>query len=590
MRDSYLFQLNTLLSELRRRRVFRAAVIYVVVAYGVMQAANNFFPPLRLPEWTLTLVAALCVLGLPIALVLAYVFDLTKEGVRRTEPTTPVFASPLLGVSVRRGLLAGSLALALMAAAWAGYDGYGSRAAIDRSIAVLPFVNLSDVAGNEYFSDGMTDEILTNLSRVGVLRVISRTSVMQYKGTDKRLRQIGAELGVRHILEGSVQRVDNRIRIHAQLIDAQTDEHLWADKYDRDLADVFAVQSEIAREIAHALHARLTRAERRSIERIPTADLEAYQLYLRGRFFWNQRTEEGLAKSIVLFQEAVARDAAYALAYAGLADSYTVLGANGHRQPEEVYPRARAAARTALRLDPTLAQPHAALGLILSRYEWRWSDAVRESERAIQLDPAYATAHHWYAWNLAPLGRLDEALEAIRRARHLDPLSLSINTQIGSLLYYARRYREAERELMHALELDPSYNMAQAELASTYLQTGELRKALDAVGKVSDPTGQYSRLPLLARVHARAGRTAEARGILQELLALSSIQYISPAAVALVYVDLGETDSAFEWLQRAFDERDAGLPTLRIDPAFDPLRSDPRFTGLVEALGLARPQ
>jgi TolB-like protein/Flp pilus assembly protein TadD len=453
------------------------------------------------------------------------------------------------------------------------------------SLAVLPLANLSGDPEQDYFSDGMTEELITNLGKISALRVISRTSVMRYKKTEKPLPQIARELGVDGIVEGSVLRVGDRVRITAQLIQAEQERHLWAESYERDLRDILALQSEVARAIASEIKVKLTPQEQTRLARARPVNPAAHEWYLKGRFLWERRTPEALKKSIEYFQQALEKDPGYATAYAGLADSYDVLASNGILPPKEVYPRARAAALKALELDDALAEPHAALAFILHDYDWDYAGAEREFQRALELNPHYATAHHWYGILLLAMGRLDEAMAAIERARELDPLSPRINANVGLFLYLTRHYDEAIKELSKAVKLDPSHARTYDYLEWAYQQKGMYKDAVQAAQKAASLRGESPEwVAGLGRAYERGGIRAAKRLELERSEAPSSRGYPRGEDIARLYALLDEKERALEWLERGSEERTVMPIYLRFDPQLDPLRSDPRFQDLVRRM------
>jgi TolB-like protein/DNA-binding winged helix-turn-helix (wHTH) protein/predicted Zn-dependent protease len=454
------------------------------------------------------------------------------------------------------------------------------------SLAVLPLENLSGDKEQDYFADGMTDELITNLGKISALRVISRTSVMQYQGAKKPLPEIARELNVDALLEGTVLRSGERVRITAQLVGVNPEKHLWAEAYERDLRDVLALQDEVARDIANRIQVRLTAREQAGLSSGRPVDPEAHSAYLRGVYFWNKRTRQGLEKSIEYFQQATQRDPGYALPYAGLAIAYNSLAAYGHLLPREVYPKAYAAASRALELDETLGEAHAALGFYKAAYEWDPEGADRELRLAIELNPGYALAHVWRADQVLSkfLGRHTEALAEIDRARELDPTSLLVSDQRGWVLYIARRYDEAIEQFHKTLELEPRFAHAHCWLGKAYLQKGMLREGLAELEEaVSLPGGDSPYFwHWLGYGYARCGKRAEALKIIQTLKAQEQKGFASPWwAIAAIYCTLGQKDKALVWLERAYKERDPRFPSANIEPAFDPLRSDPHFKDLM---------
>jgi serine/threonine protein kinase len=453
----------------------------------------------------------------------------------------------------------------------------------EKTIAVLPFENLSPDADSAYFADGIEEGILTRLASIADLKVISHTSTQRYKSESRNLRQIAKQLGVANILEGSVQKAGNQVRVNVQLINAQTDSHLWADTYDRKLTDVFLVETDIAKTIADSLKAKLTRSERQAIAVRPTANPEAYELYLKGRFFWNKRTGADLRQAIDYFNQAIAKDPNYALAYAGLADCYDLLHEYSDLSPKESYPKAKAAAIKALELDDTLGEAHTSLAYSLINYDWDWRSAEREYQRAIQLDPNYATAHQWYAECLSMLGRHSEAIAEIKKAHELDPLSLIINQGVGGKYMYARRYDEAMAQFRRTLELYPHFPPTHQRLGWCYVQKRMYDEAIAEMRRAVELSGNSAQMiAALGHAHAAAGRRETARGIIAELERRSKESYVDHYFVATIFAALGEKDEAFALLEKAYAERSYWMPWLNIDPQFDNLRSDSRFDELVE--------
>jgi adenylate cyclase len=453
-----------------------------------------------------------------------------------------------------------------------------------KSIAVLPFENRSEDKANAYFADGIQDEILTRLSKIADLKVISRTSTQHYKSAPENLPDIARQLGVAHILEGSVQKASDQVRVNVQLINALTDAHLWADTYDRKLTDIFAVESEISKAIAETLQAKLSGSEKSLISKTPTVNPEAYELYLKGRFFWNKRTGADLLKSIEYFKQAVEKDQKYALAYAGLADAYVLLPPYGAASPSESFPQAEAAARKALELDDTLAEAHTSLGQFLLFYDLDFAGSTREFERALALDPNYATAHHWYGGGppLA-LGQFDRAITEGKRAVELDPLSLINNADLGWLYFNARRYNEAEARARKTLEIDSHFYLAHYYLGEVLQFKGQLTEAIAEYKKAAELDDDPFVLGLLAQAYAKLGQGDEALKMLGQLQQLATRRYVTSYSFALVHIALGEKDKAIEWLERSYRDR-AGpdIALIKVDPFLDDLRGDPRFEALVQ--------
>lgn len=457
------------------------------------------------------------------------------------------------------------------------------------SLAVLPLENLSNDPEQEYFVQGMTDEIITDLAKLPGVRVISRTSAIQFKGTRKTLPQIARELNVDAVVEGTVLRAGNRVRIHAQLVYAPTDGHIWAQAYDRDLQDVLTLQANLAQDIANEIQLKLSSQQQADLKAAHSVDPEAHELYLRGRFFWNKRDPSSFAKAADYFQQAIAKDPKYAPAYAGLADCYALSGGLNRIPAEEAMTKAKATAERALQLDPDLAEAHASLGLIAPFLSWNWDEARTEYERAIELNPNYATAHHWYAEGyLMPVGRVDDAVVEIRKAQLLDPLSAVISTDLGKELYFARKYDEAIVELHRALELDPNFSSAHNWISDSLLEKGDYDGAATELEKTKPVREERVYIRQTAYLHARMGRRAKARAELAKSLQLSRGRQISSGAVALTYAALGDNDSAFVWLERAYNEHSSFMTTLKFWSVFDPIRSDSRFVDLLRRVRLAQ--
>jgi len=449
-----------------------------------------------------------------------------------------------------------------------------------RSIAVLPLVNLSSDPGQEYFSDGLTDELITSLAQIGSLQVISRTSVIGYKHSVKKAPEIGAELHVDSIVEGTIERVSDRVRIRVQLIRASTDQHIWAESYDRELKDILQLESDVAHEIAQQIgHAASEQPGRLASER--PVSTEAHENYLRGRYRWNQRSESGLRAAINHFQKAIEFEPGYAQAYAGIADAYIMMANWGFMPASEGYPKAEAAARKALELNDQLAEAHTSLAYANFLYDWDWPGAEKRFRRAIELNPNYATAHHFYSVYLMASGRHLEAQAEIKRARELDPLSIIINSVVGWIYYEGRQYPQAIRECEKTFEMDPNYVPALLDLGSVYLRTGEYDKAIaqfERAKNVGENKG--AALSHLAQAHAMSGNRAEARKILLALQKPSAPKFVSAWDFAHIHVALGENSKALEFLEKAADEHFGWVVILAADPAFDPLRAEPRFKAL----------
>src|SRR5437879_5874295 len=460
-------------------------------------------------------------------------FEITPQGIKSTETADamPGTARQKKHTWIYVVVIGGLVSIGLF---FLGRYSAGSRAAStgsisNKSIAVLPFDNLSRDPDNAYFAEGVQDEILTRLAKVADLKVISRTSTQHFKSAPENLPEIAKQLGVTNILEGSVQKAADQVRVNVQLINAMTDAHVWADTYDRKLTDIFAVESEIAKTIAETLQAKLTGAEKSSIAKAPTANPEAYELYLKGRFFWNKRTGADLRKAIDYFNQAIAKDPNYALAYVGLADSYLLLSSYAAVSPGESLPPARSALKKALELDDSLAEAHASFGLLVT-LELDVHRAISELERAIQLNPNYATAHHWLALPLMAIGQFDRGLTEGKRAIELDPLSLIINADLCRFYFNARRFDEAEAQARKTLEMDSNFYVAHYYLGEALQFKGKLTDGIAEYQKSFELNNDPFSLAMLGQAYARQGKTNEARKVLARLREQAKSQYVSPYA------------------------------------------------------------
>jgi serine/threonine-protein kinase len=454
----------------------------------------------------------------------------------------------------------------------------------EHTIAVLPFTNLSSDPENEYFSDGLTEELIHALTKIEGLRVVAWNTAFQFKDKGAGIREVGRQLGVETVLEGSVRRWGDRLRITAQMLQVTDGHYLWSQVYERQAQDIFAIQDEISRAIAGALRIKLNRP----LVKPQTQSLEAYGLYLRGRFCGNKRTEEGLRKGIDYFNQAIAGDAHYAPAYSGLADSYALLGQYGLGPAREFMPKAKAAAMKALEIDDSLAEAHTSFAYVRSLYEWEWADAQRHYSRALELNPGYANLHHFYGMDyLGNLGRLDEGLEHVLLAQQLDPLSLMIHSSTAFMYMLLGDYERAIQERRKALELDPTFYKTYMGLGRVYLQMRKYDEAIANFKKGQElSAGALYTCGPLGEAYALAGRTQEARQLLGHMIEVAQNRYVAPTTIALIYIGLGEKDRAFDWLAKACDERDTPLVLLKVHPAYESLRSDRRYSSLLERLGL----
>jgi TolB-like protein/Tfp pilus assembly protein PilF len=569
-------------AELKRRNVYKVAAAYAVVAWLLIQVATQVFPFLEIPNWAIRLVIVIIALGFPPALVLAWAFELTPAGIKRSDEAAHLPSRDkrtwILVVLVAGVLSIGLFFLGRLTATDQAKAGKQSS----KSIAVLPFDNLTEDKANAYLAEGIQDEILTRLAKIADLKVISRTSTEKYKSAPPSLREIGEQLGVGHILEGSVQKSGDQLRINVQLLDATNDAHVWAETFDRDANDIFRVESEIAKTVADKLRANLNDPEAAAIAARPTENTEAHRLYLLGRFFWNKRTAADFRKAMEYFQQAIDIDPDYALAYAGLADAYVLLSGFSAASPKESLPQAKAAALKALELDDTLGEAHAVLAQAIFAYDFDVERANREFRRAIELNPNYATAHQWYAESgLATQKRFDEAIAEMHRALELDPLSVIINADVGTIFIDAGRYSEAIAQLHKTVEMDPSFYYAHWNLGQVLELTGHLEEAKAEYEKADQLSGDPLARAFLGHLYAKMGDTQKARAILADLRRPHPGMYLSPYNLALVHLGLGEIDDALRELERTYEARDGyNIAFINVDPMLEPLRSDPRFQAL----------
>ena len=484
-------------------------------------------------------------------------------------------------------IAAGALLAALAAADWF-YLRVGRGGETIDSVAVLPFVNVSADPNTEYLSDGITEGLINSLSQVPHLKVMSRDAAFRYKGKETDAQTVGHDLGVRAVFKGRVTQHGDSLTIATELIDTRDSSHIWGQQYSRKQTDIFGLQEEIAKEMATALRLRLTSEEQNRLVRNYTPNAEAYQDYLRGRFFW-QKTGLGLNKGVEYFQQAIAKDPGYAQAYDGLADSYIWLAVFGFSSPQEAYPKAKDAALRSLEIDGTLAEAHTSLARIKAEYDWDWSGAEGEFQRAIELNPSYATAYQWHGSVLATMGRPEEAIANYRRALELDPLSPIMNASLGQAFYYTRQYDQAIEQLQKTLELDPNLNPARAFLALSYLQKSMNEEAIAEFEKqVAISHGHVWALADLGYAYAMAGRRIEAEKLRDHVNQISRQEFVPADAMGHIYVGLGEKGKAFEWLEKGYERRSLGLAgvDLKVDPLWDPLRSDPRFADLLRRMNL----
>ncbi len=589
----------SLFAELKRRNVFRAAAFYAASAWLLVQIATQVFPFFHIAEWVVRWIVVAAAIGFPFAMVFSWLYEWTTHGLQRESEVAPnESVTRESSKKLDRWIIAILvLAVVLLLTNQFALNRDNNPVAVapiaQKSIAVLPFDNLSRDPDNAYFAEGVQDEILTRLAKVADLKVISRTSTQRFKSAPADLREIAKQLGVTHILEGSVQKAGDSVRVNVQLINALTDVHLWADTYDRKLTDIFAIESEIAKNVAENLKARLNGRAEEVLAARPTENTAAHELYLKGRYFWNRRNTASLRKAGDYFQQAINLDPNYALAYAGLADVHSILPVYAGTAPKDDVPKALVAARKAVELDSNLAEAHTSLGnALISNAQLTLSEP--EFRRALELNPNYATAHQWLAECLFGQGRFPESLAENERAHELDPLSLIINASYASSLSGVGRYDDAIKQARKTLELDPELVPAHEILGQTYEDEGKLDEAIAEYRKANEIGPTPSNYAMLAHAYAKTGRMGETRKILDKLTALSTQQYVGAYPLAIVHLSLGEKDEALRLLERSFVERDILLQglfgSIKIDKRLDPLRHDPRFQKLVERFDAGIPE
>jgi TolB-like protein/Tfp pilus assembly protein PilF len=581
---------KTFFGELKRRNVYKVAIAYAVVGWLLTQVATQVFPFFEIPNWGIRLVVLIIAIGFPIAVIIAWAFELTPEGLKRTES-----ADELPKRSARSHawiyvvIVAGAISVGVF---FLGRYTSSKQSAKtpEQSIAVLPFENASNEPNTEYLSEGISEALINSLSELQQLRVIARPTAFRYKPKDVDPRQVGRELGVAAVLTGKVRQMQDALKVQVDLVDAVTGAQIWGAGYDRKIADLVAIKQAIVQEVTAKLKLKLSSEEQRRLVKRDSTNAEAYQFYLRGRYFWNKRTSDGIKQAIEHFQQSIERDPNFALGYVGLADSYIALTFYNFAAPHETMPKAKESAIKALALDNTLAEAHVSLAHILMNYDWNWSAAETEFKRSIELRPDYATAHEWYAIHyLTATGRLKEAVQEMKKALELEPASLVMNTFMGATLYYAGRYDEAIDQCRRTIEMDPNFAVAHWHLGLAY----EEKQALDAATEefkkaISLSGGSPLMRAALSRAYAQSQKKPGANEMLDKLNELSKQQYVSPYEVATIYIALGNNEQAFQLLEEAYAEHSFHLVYLNVSPQFKSVRSDPRFQDLVQRLGLSR--
>jgi TolB-like protein/Tfp pilus assembly protein PilF len=591
-------------AELKRRNVIRFAGLYLVGAWLIVQVASTVLPLFGAPEWLPRSIVLLLVIGFIPALIFSWAFELTPQGLKRDEDV-PVEQSiaPQTGRRMDRLIIA----VLVLALGYFVFDKFvlarhrvaspnDSSSAINaKSIAVLPFENLSEDKANAYFAEGMQDEILTRLAKIADLKVISRTSTQHFKSSPDNLPQIARQLGVAYILEGSVQKAGDAVRVNVQLIKATSDAHLWADTFDRKLTDIFAVESEIAKTVADTLRAKLSSFAEHVLASRPTDNPEAHELYLKGRYFWNRRTGANLQKAVNYFEGAIEKDPKYALAYSGLADCHVLLPVYPElgSYPRDEMPKALAAARKAVELDDTLAEAHTSLARALAS-DLQLPAAISEFKRAIDLNPSYATAHQWFGECLQSQGRLEDALAELKRAQELDPLSLIINSLLGFAFDTVGKSDEAIAQLKKTIDIDPNFWIAHLYFGNVLEHRSQLKEAVVEYEKSYSAGADPIAAAQLARAYFLVGRKAEAQQLWDKLKGLSERQYVPAYSLALVQLALGDKDAAIRLLEKSYEDHapfdSVDLGWILVDHRLDSLRSDPRFKKLITRIFSGEPR
>ena len=578
-------KIDNFLAELKRRNVYKVAVAYAVVGWLVMQVAATIVPALHLPESLTTAIVVLTLIGLPVALIIAWAFEMTPEGMKRTENVSPdevipqwskkKFAAVIIAVAV---IAAGLLAFQL----WRGPKSTITATAGAKSIAVLPFVNMSADKNDEYLSDGMTEELINALTKVKRLRVPGRSSSFAFKGNNEEdiFRKVGEQLQVKAVLEGSVRKAGEKLRITAQLINVADGFHLWSETYDRDMKDILAVQSDVARRVVDALQVQLGVDEQRALAKKPTEDPEAHRLYLLGRYHFAKFTRAGWTKAIQYYEEALRVDPKFALAYCGLADTYGWAG--GQTLPgREAWAKEMEFAQKALTLDPNLAEAHLAMGTALFSVLGPHA-SEKELDRAVELNPNLALIYDQYGWTFSEMGRFDEAITAEKKALELDPLSTFLNTDLAFFLNWARRYDDAFTQIRKTLELDSNNGFAHTIFGWCLIWKGNntAAKAEFQAAVTLDDLPWYK--GSLGYAYAVSGDHAKAEEVLRELVNVAKQRYVSPAIRASVYLGLGQNQKALDWLEKADEDRDPCFWWINGDQLYDSVRNEPRFQALIQ--------
>lgn len=548
--------------ELKHRKVIHVIVVYATAAFVIIELVNNVFEPLHLPEWTPTLVIIILAAGFPFAIIFSWIFDVSLKGIKKNNSLENV--TPPEGKATKTKATPGR----------------------GNSIVILPFEDMSQGRDNEYFCDGITEEIINALTKIENMHVVARTSAFAFKGQNIDVREIGNKLGVKTLLEGSVRKSGNQLRITAQLINVENGYHLWSESYDRELADIFKIQDEISLQIVNKLKIGLGPREEEILVRRYTGNLEAYNLYLKGRYFWNRLTEEGLQKSLDFFRQAIQIDPDYALAYSGISDAYCRLAWYSYCSPEESFPRAKEAAEKALEIDENLPEAYASLGFVSMCFDRDYEKAFKQIERAIELDPGFAGARTYYSICLAITGRHEESIKEGKKALELDPLTPMMQVNLAGRYYYARRYNLCVESVKKTLDMDPGFEIAHFYLAYFYNQMNMHREAKDEIKRVIRFFGRKNPqfLAVLAIILACSGDARGAEKVVDEIQELSKEKYTSFFWLGTAYVTLGRYDEAFEMFEKAYLGKEVLMIFLFVDPIFDRVKTDSRFQSLLKKM------
>jgi len=587
-----LISISRFINELQRRDVFRSGAAYVVIAWLLIQVADILLGTFAAPTWAMRVLVVALGVGFPVVLMLAWLYEITTHGVKRTEQVSAGETIPAHAGRKTDFVIIGVLivAVTLFAAERFRLIDFGtSRSTNIRSIAVLPLDNLSGDPEQEYFVDGMTETLIADLSNIGALRVISRQSVMRFKGSDEPMADIARQLNVDAVVEGSALLIGNRVRITVQLIESATDLHLWADNYDRDTSDVLALHSDVARAIAREIQIVVTPEEVARLANVREVNPEAHRLYLLGQYHYYKFNPADMGKAIEYLQQAITLDRQYAQPHVALANIYGAMAFYGWTSPQDAWKKSRAAAAQALEIDSNLADAHAMYAIVDFYFNWEWKNAEENFRQAISLNPNYATAYQFYTWYLIAMSRTEEAQNSIRRALELDPLAIFAYSTASDVFYMSRQYDQAITQLQAALDLNGDDPLALSRLGWSYIQKGMFTEAISNMKRAVTLSPFNQELSwMLGHAYAMAGKTEEARKIIDDLHRLAKIQYVQPYGFALIHVGLEENDAALEWLEKAYQDRNGWMPLLQVEPRFDPLRSDPRFQVLLRRMNLSK--